>query len=309
MKILIVGSNNPGQFSPFIIEQVEALKRLGVDFDFFGISGKGATGYLSDLPALKRKIHEYHPDLIHAHYGLSGLLANLQRGIPVITTYHGSDVHSLGLNLSMSKVASRFSAYNIFVSQDLLELSCCKLGKQCVIPCGVDTTTFHPIERSEARKQIGWDVDSKFILFAGAFDNDVKNSKLAKKAVSLVPDVTLMELRGYNRDQVNIAMNAANCLLMTSHREGSPVVIKEAMACGTPIVSVDVGDVKDVMDGVDGCYITTYDEIDIASHIMTALSFQGKTDGPQKIIEKGLSNDIIAKQVLEIYERLLKMSK
>ena len=305
MKILIVGNNKPGQFSPFVIEQVNALKRLGVDFDFFGVNGKGATGYLADLPALKKKIHEYRPDIVHAHYGLSGLLANLQRAVPVITTYHGSDVHSMGLNLSISKVASRFSAFNIFVTKDLLELSCYKLGKQCVIPCGVDTTTFQPIDRTEARRLLDWDTNAKYVLFAGAFDNKVKNSNLAKTAVLLIPDAQLLELRGYSREQVNLAINAANCLLMTSFREGSPVVIKEAMACGTPIVSVDVGDVKNVLSGVDGCFVTSYEKNDIADKIKQALSFQGKTNGPQKIIEKGLSNDVIAKQILEIYKKVI----
>ena len=309
MKILIVANNKPGRFSPFVLEQVDALKRLGVDFNFFGVDGKGASGYLSSLPALKKKIHEYHPDLVHAHYGLSGLLANLQRSVPVITTYHGSDVHSLGLNLSISKIVSRFSAYNIFVSKDLLELTCCKQGKQSVIPCGVDTTTFYPIERTDARKQLRWDTSGKYVLFAGAFDNEVKNSQLAMAAVSLVPEAKLMELRGYTREQVNLVMNAANCLLMTSYREGSPVVTKEAMACGTPIVSVDVGDVKEVTTGVDGCFITTYDEIDIAAKIKTALSFQGKTEGPQKISEKGLSNDILVKQIFDIYKKVIELSK
>ena len=104
-------------------------------------------------------------------------------------------------------------------------------------------------------------------------------------------------------------MNAANCLLMTSHREGSPVVIKEAMACGTPIVSVIVGDVKDVVSGVSGCYLSTYDANDIAANIRQALSFKGKTNGPQQIIEKGLSNEIIAHQILEIYQKVISMPK
>lgn len=309
MKVLIVGSNKSGQFSPFVTEQVNALKKLGVEFDFYGVDGKGASGYLSNLSPLKKKIHEFQPDLVHAHYGLSGTLANLQRIVPVVTTYHGSDIHSRGLNLSMSKITARYSAYNIFVSPWLLELSGYHGENKCIIPCGVDTTTFTPIKRAEARKQLGWSNNELMVLFAGAFDNEVKNSPLAKKAVSLVPNTTLVELSGYTREQVNLLINAANCLLMTSHREGSPVVIKEAMACGTPIVSVDVGDVKDVTSGVNGCYISTYDANDIAANIRQALSFKGKTNGPQQIIEKGLSNEIIAHQILEIYQKVIEMPK
>lgn len=306
MKVLIVANNKPGHFSPFVMEQVEALKKLGVEFDFYGVDGKGASGYLANLIPLKKKIHEFHPDLLHAHYGHSGLLANLQRTVPVVTTYHGSDVHTKGLNLSISKVTARYSAYNIFVSPWLLELSGYHGENKSVIPCGVSTTTFFPMERAEARKQLGWDANENYVLFAGAFDNEVKNSTLAKAAISLVPNTKLVELRGYSREQVNLLANAANCLLMTSHREGSPVVIKEALACGTPIVSVDVGDVKEVLADVDGCFISTYDAKNIATHIKQALKFEGKTNGPQAIIEKGLSNDIVVKQILEIYNNVLK---
>ena len=305
MKILIVANNKPGHFSPFVTEQVEALTKLGVEFDFFGVSGKGIFGYLSNLRPLKKKIHEFQPDLLHAHYGLSGLLANLQRTVPVVTTYHGSDVHSKGLNLFISKLTARSSAYNIFVSPKLLKLTDYRGENKSVIPCGVNTTTFFPVERAEARKQLGWDANGTYILFAGAFDNEVKNSALAKAAISLLPNVRLMELRGYSREQVNLVMNAANCLLMTSHREGSPQVIKEAMTCGTPIVSVNVGDVKELLEGVDNCYITTYDANEIATKIQQAIAFKGKTNGPKCIIDKGLSNEIVVNNILEIYQKLV----
>lgn len=309
MRVLIVANNKPGQFSPFVSEQVEALKQLGVEFAFFGVGGKGFNGYLSNLPSLKKKIQEFKPDLLHAHYGLSGMLANLQRTVPVVTTYHGSDIHSKGLILSMSKITARYSAYNIFVSPWLLELSGYHGANKCVIPCGVDTTIFTPIERAKARKQLGWNENEQIVLFAGAFDNEVKNSPLAKDAVALVTNTKLVELSGYTRSQVNLLINAANCLLMTSHREGSPVVVKEAMACGIPIVSVDVGDVKDVVSGVEGCYISMYDPNDIATHIRQALSFKGKTNGPQRIVEKGLSNEIVAKRILKIYKTVIEQPK
>lgn len=304
MKILIVANHNKGHFTPFIVEQVDALIRLGVEVDFFGVHGKGFFGYLSNLPALKRKIRECNPDMIHAHYGLSGLLANLQRKVPVVTTYHGSDIHSKGKNLFLSKIAIRLSAYNIFVSEGLQEQSGYTGSNQCVLPCGVDATTFSPMERNEARKLLGWDASSKYVLFAGAFDNDVKNSHLAKAATALVPEARLIELSGYSREQVNWAMNAANCLLMTSFREGSPVVVKEAMLCGTPVVSVNVGDVKKIISGIEGCHVTSYDAHDIANSLRLALTFNGKTNGRQRIIEQGLSNESIAKHIVEIYKKV-----
>lgn len=306
MRILVVANHNKGNFVPFIIEQTEALRRLDIEVDYYGVHGKGVWGYLSNLSSLKAKIREFHPNLIHAHYGLSGLLANLQRSIPVVTTYHGSDIHAEGKNLFFSRAAMRLSAYNIFVSDKLREQSDYRGSKQCVIPCGVDTTTIISIERKEARKRLGWDANGKYVLFAGAFDNTVKNSQLAKEAIAMVQGTQLMELRGYSREQVNLAMNAANCLLMTSFREGSPQVVKEAMTCGTPVVSVNVGDVKEKLAGVTGCFITSYDVRDVTDGLRKALAFEGKTNGRQRIDELGLSNELIAKKIIEIYKQQVK---
>lgn len=306
MRILIVANHNKGYFVPFIVEQVEALKQLGVEVDYFGVHGKGIRGYISNRPLLKKKIREYHPDLIHAHYGLSGLLANLQRLVPVVTTFHGSDIHSKGKNLLFSRIAIHLSAFNIFVSDGLQKQAGYHGKKQCVVPCGIDTNVIRPMERAEARKLLGWDANGQYILFAGAFDVGVKNSPLAKEAAALVEGSQLMEMRGYSRKQVNMAMNAANCLLMTSFREGSPQVVKEALTCGTPVVSVNVGDVAEVTAGIEGCYVTSYNAQDIAKALKQALSFEGKTSGPLRIEERGFSNELVAKQLMEIYKQVLK---
>ena len=116
MKILIVASDKSGHFAPFIEEQMAALEARGVKVMRYGITGKGIIGYLRELPALRRAIRQHRPDLIHAHYGLSGLLANLLRRVPVVTTYHGSDINVPSI-LRLSKIAMRLSAHNIFVSK------------------------------------------------------------------------------------------------------------------------------------------------------------------------------------------------
>ena len=305
MRILIVANHNTGRFTSFITEQVESIRQLGVEVDYYGVHGKGILGYLSNLSSLKAKIREYQPDLIHAHYGLSGLLANLQRKVPVVTSYHGSDIHSGGRTLFFSKISTRLSAYNIFVSNRLLEQSGYNGQKKCIISCGIDMNIFHPIDRAVARETLGWDPNGIYVFFGGAFDNEVKNSPLAKAAVAQIKGAQLLEMRGYTRDEVNLAMNAANCLLMTSHREGGPLVVKEAMACGTPVVAVRVGDVEETMTGVEGCYITSHDVNEVVSCVRQALSFQGKTKGRQRIIEIGLPMEQIAKQILEIYNLVL----
>ena len=326
MKILIVGNNKPGHFAPFVEEQARALQQQGCEVVFYGVKGKGLLGYLRALPALCRTIRAEQPDIVHAHYGLSGLLANLQRHVPVVTTYHGSDINKPNI-LRFSKIAMRLSAWNIFVSKRNVEIASlpdCLKKRSTLLPCGVNMTDDQLTSRAEARKALGIIDAAKIVLFAGAFNNMVKDPVLAQEAIDqcakftnglrVLNDLkdlndsalTLVELRGYTREQVNQLMCAANCLLMTSKTEGSPQVIKEAMACGCPIVSVDVGDVAERVSGVEGCYVVPSREPkDIANALQLAMAFEGKTNGRQRIIEKGLDNEQVAKRLVEIYERLL----
>lgn len=309
MKILIVGNYNPGHFSPFVVEQMQALRLQGVLVNTYGIVGKGLLGYLQNIKGIKRKIDEFQPDLIHAHYGLSGLCANLQRKVPVVTTYHGSDIHSGGWILKLSQLAMRLSAYNIFVSTKMLEMSGYKKPKACVQSCGLDLNVIQEIGREEARKELGLSKNEKLGLFSGSFDNYIKDYPLARSAVNRLSNVRLIELKGYSRREVNLLMNAVDFQLTTSIRESGPLVVKEAMACGTPVVSVDVGDVHEITGETEGCYIAERNPDDIADKIRIALAFKGKTQGRQRIIDLGLSNDLVAKRLIEIYQQVLESRK
>lgn len=303
MKILILCSENSGKIAPFILEQVYALNKKGVETDYFTIKQKGLAGYLRSRKSLLEKIQEYKPNLIHAHFGLSGLLANLQRKVPVITTYHGSDIN-VNQVFRFSKWSIRLSAFNIFVSKKNFEKAKPK-SNSATIPCGIDADLFAPIDRSKARQELGFSENEKLVLFAGAFDNKVKNGILAQSAVSQMNDVRLIELRGFKRDDVAKLMNAVDACLMTSHTEGSPQFIKEAMACNCPIVSVDVGDVKDVISGVENCYLAEYDADDIAEKLKLVLDKNQRTNGREKLLKMGLDGESVAKRIIEIYEKVL----
>lgn len=307
MRILVVASFNKGRFAPFIVEQVEALKKQGCTIEFFGLQGKGLLGYLRNLPLLKKKIKAFCPDVIHAHYGLSGLFANLQRHVPVVATYHGSDINDKKV-LPFSKMAMRLSAWNVFVSRKTLEIAKPK-KKYILLPCGIDLSDLQLTDRAESRRKMGLQDDRKYILFAGAFDIPVKNAPLAKDTVACLQEnqTELLELKGYTREEVILLMCAADAFLMTSLTEGSPQVIKEAMACGCPIVSVDVGDVKERVEGLEGCFVSdSRNPNDLAHLLGKALAFVGKTDGRKKIVEDKLDNRLVAKQLFEIYERVLR---
>ena len=304
MKILVVASYNKNRFAPFIVEQAEALKHVGCEVDYFGVVGKGIKGYLSAFSSLRMKIKSFKPDVIHAHYGLSGLLANLQRCVPVVTTYHGSDIN-LPKVLRLSKIAMRLSAWNIFVSQRNVDIA--KPKKNYVLlPCGVDLPNYVEEDICAVKQKLNWNPNKKYILFAGAFDNTVKNAKLAQDSVSLVENAELIELKGYTREQVTALFYAVDSFLMTSFTEGSPQVVKEAMACDCPIVSVDVGDVAERIEGLDGCYIAERTPQDIASKLQEVFSLKTRTKGRKRIIELGLTNDLVAKKLVKIYEDVLK---
>ena len=354
MKILVIASDKGEHFAPFIEEQINALQQNGVEVIHYGVTGKGIIGYLRELPALRHVISAERPDIIHAHYGLCGLLANLQRMVPVVTTYHGSDINNPSI-LRFSKIAMRLSAWNIFVSARSASLAmgnglwaideetnrqspiANRLKKRStLLPCGVNLTDDQLTTRTDARKALGIADDATIVLFAGAFDNAIKDPELAKETVLEVKrilslsledvdssemlsklslnkntssqdlELELVELKGFNRSQVNLMMCAVNCLLMTSKSEGSPQVIKEAMACGCPIVSVDVGDVAERTSGVEGGYVVhTREPKDIAEALQKAIAFEGKTNGRQRIMEMGLSNDQVAARLIAIYQSLV----
>jgi glycosyltransferase involved in cell wall biosynthesis len=223
--------------------------------------------------------------------------------VPVVVTFHGSDINDPRV-LRFSKRAMRLSAWNVFVSRKTLEIAHPKRN-YTLLPCGVNMNGSQQTDREEARELLGLSVDKPYVLFAGAFDVEVKNAPLAKETVALLNDSTieLLELKGYSRKEVTLLMCAADAFLMTSFTEGSPQVIKEALACGCPIVSVDVGDVKERVDGVEGCYVsTTREPLELAGLLQKAMTFEGKTKGREKLLANGLDNCMVAKHLMEIYE-------
>lgn len=306
-KLLIVCSVNSGRIASFISDQVEALKNAGITCDYFTIGSKGIKGYLAHRYKLLNKISSFKPDIIHAHYGLSGLLANTQRKIPVITTYHGSDIN-VSKVFFFSRLNMLMSAYNIFVSEKNLLKSKLKCNF-ALIPCGVDTTLFFPIEKIIARNQLGIDIKKKIVLFAGDFNNPVKNPTLAIAAVNNLINTELIELKGYTRKEVALLMNAVDVCLLTSLSEGSPQFIKEAMACNCPVVSVNVGDVESVIKDISGCYIAESNVAEISEKITYALSFASKTNGREKIISMQLNQESVVKKLIETYSYILKSVK
>ena len=165
MKVLTVTTGNILPISPFISDHVEKLSERNIQVDYFLVKGKGIWGYLKNLRPLLNKIEAINPDIIHAHYGLSGLLCSLQRKVPVVTTFHGSDINLSRIRL-FSKLAYHLSHSAIFVSKDLADKIRAK--KYYLIPCGVNFDVFKPESKEKARRKMNLSLQNKYILFSSS---------------------------------------------------------------------------------------------------------------------------------------------
>ena len=310
MKVLIVSSKTSGELSPFVKEQMDSLSSIGIHCSLFPITRKGLRGYWVHYALLKKVIRKERPDLIHAHYGLSGLLANLQRKVPVITTFHGSDVNNKKVRW-ISHITAYLSSHNIYVTEQLKQLA--RNDHGTVIPCGVDISIFHPRSMSEAKKKMNLDPAKVYVLFCSRFDNPVKNAKLAQEALKLVQSrlpmkIELLELKQFTRQQVNHLLNASHCLLMTSFSEGSPQVVKEALAANRPVVSTAVGSVRGLILGVAGCKLVDPSPEAVSRGIEESIHYSmryGANQGRLKVKAKLLDLEQTAFRIKKVYNHVL----
>lgn len=290
-----------GVDSSFIREQMHSCNALGVEFEVFNITRGGALGYVLGYFQLLGKIVSGKYNLVHAHYGLAGLIAVLQPFKPVVVTFHGCDVNDVKTRW-ISKMAYRLSKHAIVVEEGMLQkLNASK--KITVVPCGVDTNTFFPIKKTDARAQLAFETDARIALFASSFNIPVKNAPLAQQAIANLDGVKLIELKNKTRQEVNLLLNASDLLLLTSIREGSPMIIKEALAAECPIVTVEVGDVRLRTDGVDNVLICSHNANEIAASVEKLLASGGRSNGRQRIFEQGLDLDSIATRIYTIYQK------
>ncbi len=310
MKVLFVSSgNSKAGISPIVLSQGESLKRNGIDLDYFTIVGKGTKGYLKNILRLRRFLRRKNYDLIHSHYSLSSIVASLSCKLPMVASLMGSDTHmSFFWKSIIIKAFYRLRWSATIVKSSRMKKSI-SLDNAVVIPNGVDFELFKPIEKDISKMKIGFNDKRRHIIFVANPDRHEKNYPLAKKAVELINNdsVELNAVSNVDQNVIPYYMNAADILLLTSLWEGSPNVIKEAMACNCPIVSTDVGDVREVISNTKGCYICSYNPGDVADKIKLALDFGKRTDGREKI--KHLDEKIIAKKIIQLYAEILNDNK
>ncbi len=322
MRVLFVSSANKGSISSIVLMQGRSLERQGIFIDYFGIKGKGIKGYVGNIPILHKYIKSTNPDIIHAHYGDSGLVAFCAKNKKkLIVSFMGDDL--LGSNLSDGSMsfksillthlnkflANRFFSHSIVKSMEMARML--KTLNMSVIPNGVDLSLFYSFDKKHAKEMLGIKDNDHMVIFVSNPIRPEKNFSLADIAIKKIglPDVRLIAIYNVNHSELVKYYNAADFLILTSLHEGSPNVLKEAMSCNCPIVSTNVGDAAWILGNTVGCYISSFDKDDVKQKILNALNFANRndrTDGRNRILEIGLDADSVARKIIEVYNKILK---
>ena len=303
LKILVVTSIYPIPEDPglgaFVASQVESLREAGLEVDLHFLDVRRSKWELiKGIRSIRRITENY--DLIHVHFGYNGIPACLQKEIPVIVSFCGTDIIHPKLS-GISRLVARRADACIVKSKFLLE----KLGHLAVvIPNGVDTNRFRPLPRTDARRRLGLKENRRYALFVANPSRPEKRFDLAQAALSAArKQIEPLVLFNRTRDEVPTYLNAADLLLLTSDHEGSPNSVKEAMACNLPIVSTDVGDVRQLVENTHNCTVADRSPEKLAEAIDAVLSDGEPSNGRPNIAH--LSTDTVAARVIEVYHSVL----
>jgi teichuronic acid biosynthesis glycosyltransferase TuaC len=327
MKVLLLTSMYPTPDRPFagtfVAAQAESLRRAGVDVEVQVIAGagrgprpvQGALKYLAAVPQLRRRVAVGDLDVVHAHYSYPGFIALAQRRVPVVVTYHGDDL--LGtprpggrrtlvsrlLVVPASRLLGRLVAGRIVQNRRMAALVPARGVR--VIPCELDADVFRPGDRAEARRRLGLHPDQPYLLFAADPRIPHKNFPLAEQTAALiqdqVPDAALITVCREPQQTLALYLNACDVLLFPSFQEGSPNLVRQALACGLPVVASDVGDLREtIADGRD-CVVLPFDAAAFARAAVEILR-SGRRADPHRAALARFDREVIARELVEVYE-------
>ncbi len=325
MKVLHVTNLYPSPANPyqgtFVAEQVEALRALGVGCEVHALEGRGLARYALGTRRLRARLATFGPDVVHAHYGWS-MIPVLLAGprCPIVLSYCGNDALPVpasdpvnrGRN-ALSALVNRFLAPRAaavvvkaaVLGRHLRRTAGLRAGRLRVVPNGVDLGGFPLRPREACRIELGLDPDRRYVLTLGdpGDRSGVKRVDLARRGTP--PEATFLNPYPVRRELVSTWMNAADVYLLTSACEGSPNVVKEALACGTPVVSTAVGDVPERIAGLPGCRIVAADERAIREAVGRTLAERPMDREAIRSGVRWLQKDAIARRILEVYEEVV----
>jgi glycosyltransferase involved in cell wall biosynthesis len=284
----------------------QGVEQLGVEADYFPIPGTFSRwNYLQGmvrmaLMSLRGELEQY--DLIHAHYGYNGIVARCQWRKPVVLTLMGSDVYRRWERV-LARVLVRMVAAVIVPGRQMIKLIDNYPAE--VIPCGIDLDISKPMDPLLMRRKLGLPPDRKLVLFpynpARVYH---KRPDVVEGAVGRIEKADMVVVYGKTSEQLAEHMNACDVLAMASSYEGSPATIREALACNTPIVSVDVADVKEHIGGLAGCYLCERDPADMADKLERVFADERRlTQGRERVLHMGLKD--MAARTIDVYRRVL----
>lgn len=303
MKVLFISSGNAKDgISPIIKNQGESLIKEGVDVQYFTIKGKGLFSYLKHIRILYKHLSVNRYDLHHAHFSLSACVATLAGCKPLVVSLMGSEMNSGLIIKNMIRLFANLR-WDAVIVKSLSMKRRLRISKAIIIPNGVDLNAVKPsISQSD-------DSSQKTVLFASDPAKYVKNYQLAEKSVSMVENyqVKLKVVHSISHGDVIKAINNTDVLLLTSLWEGSPNIVKEAMACNCPVVATKVGDIEWLFGDEPGHFISGFELEEVAEKITMALEFSEthkRTNGRNRITELGLDSGTVAKKIVSIYKDL-----
>lgn len=322
MRVLFVASGNSEDFeiAPFIKSQGDSLQKEGLNLDYFTITEKGIFGYLNATIRLRRYLKSKQIDIIHAHYVLSGWIAVLSLPKqPIILSLMGSDAYGEYIGRDKIKFTSQYLILLTYLIQPFVSKIICKSKhientvylkrKSIIVPNGVSLDCFKPTINN-VHEELNLTQAKKYVLFLGNRKTIRKNFQLAEEAVRNLQNKDVQLLAPYPVDHKAIVnyINTATVVILTSFMEGSPNIVKEAMACNKPVVATDVGDVKWLFGDEPGYFIADFTPNDFSKKIEMALEFsrkKGETRGRKRLYKLGLENTSVAKRIISVYKTVI----
>jgi glycosyltransferase involved in cell wall biosynthesis len=311
----------PDATTHFIKRQVDFLETAGVAVEVFFFAGrKNPLRYLWHWARVRRKVASGRFDLIHAQFGQSGLLV-LPKPLPLVVTFRGSDL--LGIISDMTgrrapsgrigQWCSRFVARQadaVVVVSEHMKPFLPPGVSATVIPSGLDLALFQPVPQAEARRRLGLPLDRKIVVFAGRPTQARKRYALAQHTMRVLNRTLPADLHvvwGVPHEDVPLHMSAGDALLFTSAQEGSPNVVKEALACNLPIVSVPVADVPERLRGVTACEVCPDERPEsLAAALERVLRRGERSNGRESA--RALDERLLTARLIEIYRSVLESS-
>lgn len=306
----------------FARNQVTSLAKAGITSrSFFLLSRTSPLQLWHEVQRFRQELAEFRPDIVHAHYGtMNAFFCALLVSCPLVVSYQGSDLNPCpsmnGARWLVGKILSQMAALRaariICVSQQLKGRLWWNRSRATVLPSGVDTTVFHPSSRNDARSQLGWDPGERIVIFSAGSHPLVKRLDLARSAVTeaeaLCGPIRFVVLDGRTEQgRMPVLFNGADCFLMTSDWEGSPNIVKEAIACNLPVVSVDVGDVQERLTDVRPSTIVGRDAVEIGTALADVLQKHERSNGYDVIQE--LSAENVAERVATVYREAVRNTR